>query len=90
MKNLLDSVQNEGVNPVKIPGQIAYLKGKNSDEIEVFTSNERNNILNYLYKINSRIAGMAYLGFSLGMREGEILALSWHDVDTKNRILHSY
>lgn len=22
------------------------------------------------------------------MREGEILALSWHDVDTKNRILH--
>ncbi len=34
------------------------------------------------------IARITYLGFSLGMREGEILALSWDYVDLKRRILH--
>lgn len=73
---------------VKVPGQIAYLKEKNSTEIKVFTSEERDKILEYLYKTNNRIAGIVYLGFSLGMREGEILALKWNDIDTKNRIIH--
>lgn len=73
---------------VKVPGQITYLKEKNSTEIKVFTSEERDKILEYLYKTNNRIAGIVYLGFSLGMREGEILALKWNDIDTKNRIIH--
>lgn len=73
---------------VKVPGQVAYLKEKNSTEIEVFTAEERTKILEYLYKANDRIAGIAYLAFSLGMRQGEILALSWSDVDLGNRILH--
>lgn len=86
-------IENDAVikNPclnVKVPGQVAYLKEKNSTEVKVFTRDERDRILKYLYRINSRIANIAYLGFSLGMREGEILALKWSDLDTKNRILH--
>jgi len=72
---------------VKVPGQINYLKEKNSNEILVFTREERDIIIEHLYKTNNRIANIAYLGFSLGMREGEILALSWDDVDQVNCIL---
>ncbi|WP_286910675.1 tyrosine-type recombinase/integrase [Clostridium sp. UBA1652] len=73
---------------IKVPGQINYLKEKNSNELVVFSSDERNMILGYLYKTNNRIAGIAYLAFSLGMRQGEILALSWDDVDTERRIIN--
>ena len=84
----IDAILKNPCLSVKVPGQISYLKVKNSTPIEVFTPEERDKILNYLYKTDSRIAGIAYLGFSLGMREGEILALSWDDVDLKKRILH--
>ncbi|RMD04944.1 site-specific integrase [Clostridium autoethanogenum] len=83
-----DAVIKNPCSSIKVPGQVNYLKEKNSIEITVFTQNERDKILKYLYKTNNRIAGIAYLGFSLGMREGEILALKWNDVDTENRILH--
>ncbi|MBU3185624.1 tyrosine-type recombinase/integrase [Clostridium estertheticum] len=72
---------------VKVPGQINYLKEKNSNEILVFTREERDIIIGYLYKTNSRIASIAYLGFSLGMREGEILALSWDDINQISCVL---
>ncbi len=86
-------IENDAIlkNPclsVKVPGQISYLKEKNSTEIDTFSPEEREQILEYLYKTHNRIASIAYLGFSLGMREGEILALSWNDVDQKKRILH--
>ena len=83
-----DATIKNPCSSIKVPGQISYLKEKNSTEIEVFTQNERDRILKYLYETNNRIAGIAYLGFSLGMREGEILALSWDDLDTKNRTIH--
>jgi integrase len=83
-----DAIIKNPCSSVKIPGQIAYLQVKNTEEIEVFTAEERDNILEYLYKTNSRIAGIAYLGFSIGMREGEILALSWDSIDMENRIMH--
>ncbi|QLY79213.1 tyrosine-type recombinase/integrase [Clostridium intestinale] len=73
---------------VKVPGQINYLKEKNANEVVVFSPMERDMILDYLYKTNNKIAGIAYLGFSLGMRQGEILALSWDDVDTEERIIN--
>jgi integrase len=84
----IDAVIKNPCTSVKVPGQIAYLKEKNSVEIKVYTPSERDKILKYLYETDNRIAGIAYLGFSLGMREGEILALHWSDVDTKNRVLH--
>ncbi|WP_238906665.1 site-specific integrase [Clostridium sp. YIM B02506] len=73
---------------VKVPGQINYLKEKNANEVVVFSPMERDMILDYLYKTNNKIAGIAYLGFSLGMRQGEILALSWDDVNTEERIIN--
>lgn len=73
---------------VNVPGKIAYLKNKNTSEIKVFTRSERTKILRHLYKTNNRIAGIVYLSFSLGMREGEILALSWNNIDTKNKVIH--
>ncbi|MBZ9633020.1 tyrosine-type recombinase/integrase [Clostridium sp. FP1] len=72
---------------IKVPGQINYLKEKNSNEVLVFSREERDLIIEYLYKTNSRIASIAYLGFSLGMREGEILGLSWDDIDQVNCVL---
>lgn len=72
---------------IKVPGQINYLKEKNSNEVLVFTREERDIIIEYLYKTNSRIASIAYLGFSLGMREGEILALSWDDINQKSCVI---
>jgi integrase len=84
----IDAILKNPCLSLKVPGQISYLKEKNSTKIEIFTPEERDRILNYLYGTHSRIAGIAYLGFSLGMREGEILALSWDDVDLKRRILH--
>ena len=72
---------------VKVPGQINYLKEKNSNEVLVFTREERDVIIGYLYKTGNRIASIAYLGFSLGMREGEILALSWEDINQKSCVL---
>ncbi|WP_238884436.1 site-specific integrase [Clostridium sp. YIM B02551] len=83
-----DAIMKNPCSSVKIPGQIAYLQEKNVKEIEVITLNERDIILKYLFETKSRIAGMAYLAFSLGMREGEILALSWDDIDLKNRVMH--
>ncbi len=84
----IDAILKNPCLSLKVPGQISYLKEKNSTKIEIFTPEERDRILNYLYGTHSRIAGITYLGFSLGMREGEILALSWDDVDLKRRILH--
>lgn len=83
-----DAVIKNPCSSVKVPGQIAYLKKKNSEEIKIFTPEERDKILKYLYKTNNRIAGIVYLAFSLGMREGEILALKWDDIDMDSRILH--
>lgn len=83
-----DAIIKNPCSSVKIPGQLVYLKEKNSTQIEVFTPEERDKILKYLFQTNSRIAGVAYLAFSLGMRQGEILALSWDDIDIKNRIMH--
>lgn len=84
----VDAVIKNPCISIKVPGQISYLKETNSTEIKVYTPKERDQLLKYLYETNNRIAGIAYLGFSLGMREGEILALHWSDIDTKNRILH--
>lgn len=84
----IDSILKNPCLSVQVPGQLAYLKAKNSEEIEVFTPEERDKILSYLYKNKSRIAGVVYLGFSLGMREGEILAFSWDNLDQKRRIMH--
>lgn len=84
----IDAIIKNPCLSVKVPGQVSYLKEKNSIEIKVFTREERDKILEYLYKTNNRIAGIVYLAFSLGMREGEILALKWNNIDTKNRILH--
>ena len=72
---------------IKVPGQINYLKEINSREYEVFTETERDAILEYLYKYDVRIAGIAFLAFSLGMREGEILAISWDSNNPEDRIL---
>lgn len=72
---------------IKVPGQINYLKEKNSNEILVFTREERDLIIGYLYNTNNRIASIAYLGFSLGMREGEILGLSWEDIDQTSSVI---
>lgn len=83
-----DAVIKNPCLSIKVPGQISYLKEKNSTEIQVYAPDERDRILKYLFKKNSRIACIAYLGFSLGMREGEILALKWSDIDTQNRTLH--
>jgi len=83
-----DAIIKNPCSSVKIPGQLAYLKEKNSTKFEVFTPEERDTVLKYLFRSNSRIAGIVYLAFSLGMREGEILALSWDSIDLKNRILH--
>jgi len=85
-------IENDAIikNPclsIRVPGQINYLKEKNTKDLFVFTTEERDSILEYLYKTNNRIAGIAYLGFSLGMREGEILGLSWKDIDQKKYIL---
>lgn len=44
-------------------------------------------IIEHLYGTGSRIANIAYLGFSLGMREGEILALSWSDINQVTCVL---
>lgn len=83
-----DVLMKNPCRSIRVPGQVAYLKEKNTAEIEVFSLEERDKILEYLYKTKNRIANIAYLGFSLGMREGEILALSWNDIDTKKRLLH--
>lgn len=72
---------------IKVPGQINYLKEKNSNEVLVFTREERDMIIGHLYKTNSRIASIVYLGFSLGMREGEILGLSWGNVNQVSCVL---
>lgn len=84
----IDAIMKNPCQSVKVPGQISYLKEKNSTEIVVFSVEERTRILEHLYKTNDRIAGIAYLAFSIGIRQGEILALSWDDVDQENRILH--
>jgi len=54
----------------------------------IFTREERDIIIDHLYKTGSRIASIAYLGFSLGMREGEILALSWDDINQTSCVIN--
>lgn len=84
----IDAIIKNPCLSVKVPGQIAYLQVKNTKEVEVFTAGERDKIIEYLYKTNNRMAGIVYLGFSIGMREGEILGLKWDNIDFKNRIMH--
>lgn len=84
----IDAIIKNPCIGIKVPGQIAYLKEKNAKEFKVYTLEERDKILKYVYETNDRIAGIVYLAFCLGMREGEILALHWNDIDMKNRIMH--
>jgi len=59
----VDAIIKNPCMSIKVPGQIKYLKEKNSEEIDVFSAKERDMILQHLYKTDNRIAGIAYLGF---------------------------
>ncbi len=84
----IDAIIKNPCISVKVPGQLSYVKEKNCEEIEIFSEEERDRILAHLFKTHNRIAGITYLGFSLGMREGEILAFSWDNLDQNQRIMH--
>lgn len=53
---------------------------------QVYSSKEINQALKYAKGTSTYL--IALLGFSVGLRRGELLALTWSDIDFKNKIIH--
>ncbi len=72
-----------GVNPttrVKKPK-------KDNRRIRFLTKEEAQNLLNELKKRSIQAYEIAYLSLYTGMRLGEIINLTWQDIDFKNDII---
>lgn len=88
LKQFLNYAYNEGYilkNPilnVSIPG----IKENTKKEVEVFSKDELNKILNYEKDV--LIKYIAIIAFTTGMRMGEILGLSENDIDFNNNVIH--
>ena len=67
---------------LSLPGE--YKKTK--DKIEVFSPEERAKILNYISENKYQYATLIRLAFATGMRQGELLALKWSDIE--NGVIH--
>ena len=67
---------------IKIPGMNRSVK----KEVEIFTKDELKTIINH--KCNRLIKDIALVSLSTGMRQGEVLALKWDDIDFKNKEIH--
>ena len=67
-------------------------ENKKPSETQVYQSNEYESILSYLDKMFSETGDLAFLAvkfqFFTGLRVGELVALTWEDVDLNKRTLH--
>lgn len=75
------------VNPVE---RTILPKNENTENIHkrALTEQEQRRFLEYAEKEMPFYADIFYLGFSTGMRIGEITALEWSDIDFKNMEIH--
>ena len=71
---------------IEIPGKKEIIN-KNSD-FYILSSTEIKKILEYLK--TSQYELLYKMALYTGMRQGELLALSWEDIDLKNKIIHVY
>jgi len=75
------------VNPVD---RTVLPKGEKLENVHkrALTEEEQGRFLAYAEREKPFYAGIFYLGFSTGMRIGEITALEWSDIDFKNMEIH--
>jgi integrase len=71
------------VNPFLGMAQDLKVSRRDADEtdIQTFTADERDRIIDYLNSINSEYAGLIEFMFRTGCRPGEVTALQWGDID---------
>lgn len=62
---------------ISIPGDYK----QNKKEIEVFSSEERARVLEYMLDSHYRYSVLIRLAFATGMRRGELLGLKWSDIE---------
>ena len=69
------------------PCKKIYLPRQAVRQYDVFTNEEANQIIDYIEINNNRLYLFFSLGFFLGIRTGELMALKWSDVNfTNNKI----
>lgn len=66
---------------------IMTIKKKNGSNIALF-SKDKETIINNISKINEREQLGIYLSLFLGLREGEVCALKWENIDLSNKIIN--
>lgn len=67
---------------IKLPG----INRSEKREVEIFSKEELKTIINH--KCNRLIKPIALVSLATGMRQGEILALKWSDIDFKSNEIH--
>lgn len=69
-------IKNPAAN-ITIPGE----RVKQKKEVETFTEDERRTLLSYMDETGYFYDALIKLAFATGMRQGELLALRWEDID---------
>ena len=73
-------------NPAQIVGNFNYKKGHKKKEMNIMTEKQFEEFLSF--ESNESYKSIFTILFYTGMRRGELLALTWDDIDFKNNIIH--
>lgn len=92
-KALLSIIFNYAISPYKIIAtnplaDLSLIKAKPKERaLRVYTKEEINTLFANLKEVNYKLYIQCCLGYYCGLRYGEVLGLSWNDIDLENNLL---
>lgn len=90
VKNFLRDAVSEGLIPTNPHDGIEINFGKPTKEIEAYNREEQQQIIDYILNCQGFIDDIFYFLLSTGVRVGEACALTWDDIDFKNKTINIY
>ncbi|MCP2500393.1 MAG: phage integrase SAM-like domain-containing protein [Deltaproteobacteria bacterium] len=82
LSSIFNHAREDGIvsaNPTEIPGK--YLKTPPKEKADFLTPKEYDALLTDARKHNPRLYPLLLTGLRTGLRQGELLALQWQDID---------